>query len=352
MIRVVVAEDSTTVRGLLVALLESDPEIRVVGQATNGREAIQLAEQLRPDLITMDIHMPEMDGLEATKEIMVRAPTPIIIVSSSASRTDVDRSLDAVRAGALMLLAKPDNPLSPHFNGRREQLLALVRSMAEVKVVRRWAAAASQAPRVAPTHAPRAVSVVAVGASTGGPAALQHMLQALPRSFPVPVLVVQHIASGFAEGLADWLAANCDLRVKLAEEGEMAEARTVYLAPDDRHLGMERSGRLALRADPPIGGHRPSATYLFSSVAAAAGNEAFAVVLSGMGRDGLDGARAVHDAGGYVIAQNRESSVVWGMPGEVVSAGLADVVLALADVGPHVAQLVSRKVADEDVYER
>ena len=340
--RVVLAEDSLTIRELLVELLRSDPEIVVVGEAKNGAEAVDLAVRLKPDLIAMDIHMPVMDGLEATKEIMVREPTPIVLVTSSASREDAALSFDAMRAGALAVLPKPDNPASPRFDGRKEELIRMIKAMAEVKVVRRWA----ERPRARPLAPPPRADlggrrrIVAIAASTGGPAALQQILAALPAGFGAPVLVVQHIASGFVAALADWLNASSALHVKVAEDGEPLAARTVYLAPEDRHLGVTLDGRAALSDAPPVGGHRPSANHLFSSVSRSFGRAAAAVILTGMGRDGVDGVREVKSSGGYVIAQDEATSVVYGMPHEAASTGITDAVLSLDEIATRLATLV------------
>lgn len=342
MIRVVVAEDSLTVRELLVEILESDPEIRVVGQAKNGAEAVELATRLKPDLITMDVHMPAMDGFEATKEIMVRAPTPIIIVSSSASHEDVELSLNAMRAGALMVVTKPDNPRSARFDGRREELLAMAKAMAQVKVVRRWGPRPLTA-RPAPALRPAArapVRLVAVAASTGGPAALQRILADLPGDFPVPILVVQHIAAGFVAGLADWLSASSNLGVRVAAPGEPLLERTVFLAPDDRHLGVEADARVVVSDAPPINGFRPSGNYLFESAAQAYGASVAAVILTGMGSDGVEGLKVVKAAGGQVLAQDEATSVVYGMNREAVKAGVVDAVLSVAEVAARLAELV------------
>jgi two-component system chemotaxis response regulator CheB len=343
-IRVVVAEDSLTVRELLVEILESDPEIEVVGQAQNGGEAVELATRLRPDLVTMDIHMPVMDGFEATKDIMVQAPTPILIVSSSTSRRDVELSLNAMRAGALMVVAKPDDPQSARFDRRRDELLAMAKAMARVKVVRRWA---PDARAVRPATAPRVVvppvpvRLVAIAASTGGPAALQRIFAALPRDFAAPVVVVQHIAVGFAQGVADWLSASCNLRVKVAEHGEPLLKRSVFLAPDDRQLGVSPDGRVVVADAPPVNGFRPSGTYLFGSAAQAYGASLAAVILTGMGSDGVEGLKAVRAAGGRVLAQDEASSVVYGMPGEAVAAGVVEAVLGIDDIASRLAELIA-----------
>lgn len=351
MIRVLVAEDSITVRELLVAILQSDPEVRVVGQAKNGLEAVELARRLRPDLVTMDVHMPLMDGLEATKQIMVHAPTPIVIVSSSSSGKDVELAMSALRAGALMVVTKPDNPGSPEFNGRQAQFVATVKAMADVKVVRRWDRAAKATKRPAPRAAPGTwppVHLVAIAASTGGPAVLHRILAALPRTFPLPILVVQHIAPGFVGGLAEWLNASCDLRVKLAEAGEAAQGRTVYLAPDERHLGLSSDGRIELSSQDPVGGFRPSATFLFESLARARRGTVVAVILTGMGNDGAAGLRSLKQAGAVVLAQEEASCVVPSMPREAAATGTVDEVLTPDEIAARLAELAARVTARPD----
>jgi two-component system chemotaxis response regulator CheB len=335
-IRILVAEDSPTIRALLVAILESDPELRVVGQATNGREAVGMALDLRPDLITMDVHMPVMDGLEATKEIMVQVPTPILVVSSTSSQSQIELSLSAQRAGALMVVPTPRNPLAPDYAQHRDRLVAMVKAMARVKVVRRWST-----PHASPPPAPARLGsgsprLVAIGASTGGPAALLEILSALPPNFPVPVVVVQHIAEGFVTGLAQWLTANCSVHVKIAEHDERLLPRTVYLAPDDRHLGVSSGLRALLSGAPAIGGFRPSATFLFQSAAAICGKSLLSVILTGMGRDGVAGLHAARHAGGRVIAQDEATSAVYGMPREAIAEGVVDLVLPLQEIAPRI----------------
>ena len=342
MIRVLIAEDSLTVRELLVAILEADPEIRIVGQARNGAEAVELAIRLKPDLVTMDIHMPVMDGFEATKEIMVHAPTPILIVSGSAEGREVELSMNAIRAGALMVVPKPQDPRSGGFDGARDGLLAMVKAMAEVKVVRRWAhERRSQQTPPARRVKDAPVRAVAVTASTGGPAVLQRMLADLPRDFAAPILVVQHIATGFVGGLAEWLGASCNLRVKVAEHGEPLLSRTVFVAPDEAHLGVGPGERVVVADAPPVNGFRPSGTYLFASAARVYGPSLTAVILTGMGSDGVQGLREVKAAGGRVLAQDQASSVVYGMPGEAVAAGVVDTVLAAPQLGLYLAELVA-----------
>ncbi|HEY0930035.1 MAG TPA: chemotaxis-specific protein-glutamate methyltransferase CheB [Gemmatimonas sp.] len=346
-VRVLIAEDSATLRDLLRGILESDPAITVVGEARTGAEAVSMALALDPDLIMMDVHMPVMDGLEATREIMSRHPTPIIIVSSSSTADDVSMSLEAVLGGALLLVRKPDDPSSDDFDARQSHLVTMVKALSQVKVVRRapgFARAsgvqrAIPAPpdagvsRRLPVRGPRSPArVVAIAASTGGPAAIARILRALPADYPIPILVVQHIALGFGSGFVDWLGTVCPLSVRVAQHGERPSGGAVYVAPDDTQFGLQADGTMFVDTSPTIGGFRPSATSLFDSAARAHGAGVVAVILTGMGSDGVSGLRMVRAARGFVIAQDEATSVVYGMPREAVAAGTVDVVLPLDDI--------------------
>jgi two-component system, chemotaxis family, protein-glutamate methylesterase/glutaminase len=339
MIRVLIADDSATARVLLRGILESDPQVRVVGEATNGAEAVELARGLRPELITMDVNMPVMDGLEATKQIMMSAPTPIIIVSAI-ERAALDLSFDATQAGALIVVRKPAGPGDARYVMDRDQLVGMVKAMAQVKVVRRWGAPAATArpPRVRRT--PAEGQLVVIGTSTGGPAALRRLLADLPSDFPAPVLVVQHIARGFISGLASWLGGGSRLPVRVAEDMQQLERATMLLAPDDRHLGVTRAGRVELSDAPAISGFRPSVTHLFRSAAQAYGPGVVAILLTGMGSDGVDGLRDVRESGGRILAQDAETSVVYGMAQEAVRAGLCSTLLPLERIAEHLADIV------------
>ena len=246
MIRLVVADDSATARELLRAILEKDDDLRVVGEAHDGAEAVRLVTELKPDLIVMDVHMPVLDGITATKLIMAERPTPILIVSAATHR-DVDLSLTATQAGALMAMAKPEGPGSPRFDESSAQLREMARAMSQVKVVRqsRYFAAA-EPPPPDPRGLPERIELVAMAASTGGPAALRQVLLQLPPNFGVPIVLVQHIARDFSTGFADWLSGDCPLQVKVAEHDEALQPGVVYVAPDDLHLGVTAGGeRLA-----------------------------------------------------------------------------------------------------------
>ncbi|MEX2660086.1 MAG: chemotaxis protein CheB [Acidimicrobiales bacterium] len=344
-LRVLVVDDSPTARTLLSEILSADTSLSVVGQAADGVEAIELTKRLRPSIVVMDINMPGMDGFEATKRIMIEQPTPIVIVTAAYDSGEVEISLQAVRAGALTATRKPPGPMAPSFEADAARLVRLVKALAVVKLVRhtqRTPAAARVRATGDADENRRSVGVVGVAASTGGPAALYRFLEVLPRTLDIPVLVVQHIAEGFVTGLARWLGTATVLPVSVAEDGKEPRAGEVYIAPDGRHLGI-RGGRLELSSTAPVGGFRPSANVLFSSLADSRGPEAAAVVLTGMGNDGLEGAARLRAAGGLVLAQDADSSVVFGMPRAVTEAGLAHGVGNPDDLAYRIARFGSKK---------
>jgi two-component system chemotaxis response regulator CheB len=341
-IRVLVAEDSAVTREYLVYLLSQDPALEVIGVARDGLEAVQQAERLRPDVIVMDVHMPRMDGYEATRRIMEGVPTPIVIVSASSSRQEVAATLDALKAGALTVLDKPAGPDHPAHEESARRLVETVKLMAEVKVVRRWPKRDSpERPAPAAASVGRKIQLVAIAASTGGPPVVAEILRRLPGDLAAPVLLVQHIAPGFTEGLVEWLARETPLAVKLAAAGESAASGTVYIAPDGFQMGITTRGQIRLVKEPTGNGFCPSASHLFESVAEAYGPTAIGVLLTGMGRDGADGLLRLRRAGGVTIAQDEQSSAVFGMPAEAIRLGAAASVLAPEDIARAIHSLVS-----------
>lgn len=344
MIRVLVAEDSAVTREYLVALLGQDREVEVVGAARDGLEAVEQAQRLRPDVIVMDIHMPRMDGLEATRRIMGELPTPIVLVTATLDPGDAALSFEAIRAGALTVLSSPTGPGHYDQAASARELVETVKLMAEVKVVRRWPRREPPAERARPlAAADRRVSVVAIGASTGGPAVLAQILAELNPTLAAPLLVVQHITPGFADGLANWLGRETRLTVRLARTDELARPGWVYVAPDGAQMGVGPDGRTRLTACRRDDGLCPSASHLFESVAAAYGASAMGVVLTGMGRDGAAGLRRLRLAGGITVAQDEATSVVFGMPGEAVRQGAAEHVLPPEGIARLIRTLAARK---------
>ncbi|MDA8164505.1 MAG: chemotaxis-specific protein-glutamate methyltransferase CheB [Desulfobacteraceae bacterium] len=342
MIRVLVVDDSPGALRYLSGLLASDPELAVVGTARDGEEAVAAVAARKPDVVIMDILMPKMDGLQATRRIMETRPVPIVIVSSNWTAKEVDTTFRALEAGALDLVEKPPGPGHPDHERTARALLQTVKLMAAVKVVTRWPDRKKAAPAVAAKVAlprPGRMEVVAVGASTGGPLVLQTILSRLPASYPLPLLVVQHMAAGFTQGLIEWLAETSGPRLLFARPGERPRAGHVYFAPDGFFLGVDRGGAISLTPAGDIGQHR-SISHLFRTVAEAYGPRAAGVLLTGMGRDGAPELKMLKERGATTIIQDEASSAVFGMPGAALELGAAGYVLpperiarALLDLG-------------------
>jgi len=346
MIRVLVVEDSPTVREFLLQILGSDPAIEVVGTAETGEEALEAVARTKPDVITMDVHMPKMNGFDATRQIMETHPTPIIIVSGTTDFTDTSKAFRAIEVGALALLQRPNGIGHPEHKRTTADLIQTVKLMSEVKVVRRWPrsrptdslAMAALSPEIPlRTVQPR---IVAIGASTGGPPVLETILSRLPNDFSVPVLIVQHIAAGFTQGFVEWLAQSSSLPVQVPRPGETVFSGRVYVAPDGFQMAIGADGRVSLNTDLPENGLRPSVSYLFRSVAKTYGKSAIGVLLTGMGKDGASEMKTMKEQGAVTIAQDQESSVVHGMPGEAIRLGGATYILSPEKIGAALTSLV------------
>ena len=350
MIRVLVVEDSPVVRDFLVHILGADSEIRVVATARDGEEALDAVQRWKPDLVTMDIHMPKMNGLDATRRIMQTYPTPIVVVTGSSNAREVATAFHAMEAGALAVVERPTGLGHPQHESTAAELVQTVKLMAEVKVVRRWArlrpkVASPTAPppaEVVVRRAPGEIKIVAIGASTGGPLALQTILMGLSKDFPVPVVIVQHIAPGFIQGLVDWLEQTCSFFIHLATHDEPMLSGHVYVAPDGFQMKVARTGRICLAKEQPENGLRPSVSCLFRSVADAYGPSAIGVLLTGMGKDGAAELKLMKEKGAITIAQDEESSVVHGMPGEAIQLEAATYVLPPDRVADALTSLVNR----------
>lgn len=351
MLRILIIEDSSVVALLLKSIFEKEPDLQVVGHARNGREGVQMAQDLKPDVITMDIRMPEMDGFEATRLIMADRPTPIVVVSSSVDDEELRITFRAIEEGALAVMEKPRGFSHPEFEKIRRDLVDTVRAMAGVKMFRRSKAAPVKAeppkvmaiPDTAIKKHAKAYELLAIGCSTGGPQVLHKIFSLLPVNFPVPIVVTQHISKGFVGGLVAWLAGNTLLPVKLAEHREPLKAGTIYFTPDDYHLNVTR-GTYGLEAqlnqDVPCNGFRPSASVMFKFVAQTCQNRGVGLLLTGMGVDGADGLLAMRRAGSHTVVQDQQSAVVYGMPGAAIALDAVDQVVALDKLAAYLSSLL------------
>lgn len=348
LVRVLVVEDSPAVQELLTGILHSEPGIAVVGVSASGEEALDAVKRLKPDVITMDIHLPKMSGFDATRRIMESCPTPVVIVSGSARTGEASTLARATDAGALAVVSTPAGRHSMEHAG---ELVRAVKLMSEVKVLTRWkhplVSKAAQQSASAIQREQRFSAdefrVLAIGASTGGPMVLQTILSRFPANFPIPVLVVQHVAQGFIQWFADWLAQACSVRIQVATDGERIAPGHVYLAPDGAHMTVDNAGKLSLQRQDSENGICPSISHLFHSVANAFGRNAIGVLLTGMGKDGAKELKLMKDEGAVTMVQDKQSSVVNGMPGEALSLGAANYVLSPEQIAEAVIGLVSHR---------
>ena len=348
-INVLVVDDSNVARMLLGHVLESDPRIRVIGSVNDGQAAVEFVLQNKPDLVLMDIHMPVLDGFEATRHIMETQPVPIVICSAKTDPKEVATTFRLLEAGALACVAKPVARDHPDFEELAANLLQTVKLMSEVKVVRRWTRSrlsASPAPSRAEGNGESGeIQIIGIGASTGGPPVLQTILAGLPKEFPVPLLIVQHIAHGFMPGLVEWLNQTTGWQVQIASHGVSPLPGHAYLAPDDFQMGVSSAGRILLTRNEPENGLRPAVSYLFRSLSEVCGANALGVLLTGMGKDGAAELKLMKDGGAPTIAQDRETSVVHGMPGEAIELGGAAHVLPADRIADALSTLVRRRHA-------
>ena len=344
MIKILIVDDSKVIQEFLAHLFSADPDIQVVGIANSGIEAIELVKLKNPDVITMDIHMPGMDGYEATRTIMETFPTPIVIVSGSISIKEVANSFKYLEAGALAVVIRPPGFEHPLFKISRNELIQTVKLMSEVKVVKLHPR--SRKEQIKPRRISqnfeietKKIQLIAIGASTGGPMTLQKILSGLPEDLSVPVLIVQHIALGFVKGFQEWLSDTSKIKLKIAENGEILRAGIGYIAPDNYHMEVGNGGKIRLTSEPPENGSRPSVSHLFRSVAQNFGSNAMGILLTGMGVDGAQELKTMKENGALTIVQNEESSVVFGMPGEALRIGAADHALSPETITEIIAKL-------------
>ncbi len=348
MINVLIVEDSPVIREFLLHILGSDPELNVIGVAHNGEEAVEAVRAKRPDVVTMDIHMPKLNGFDATRKIMETNPVPIVIVSGSSTAEELATTFHALESGALAVVRRPAGLAHPDHEATAKELVQTVKLMSEVRVVRRWAQTSRRpvAPGeiLPPAQKKRqaAIRLVAIGASTGGPMVIQTILSMLPKQFPVPLVIVQHMAQGFVHGFAEWLQHSTPLPVSVASNGEMLLPGHVYIAPDEYHTLVSKDGRIILRKDEPENGLRPAVSALFRSVAAAYGSNAVGILLTGMGKDGAEELLEMKEGGATTLVQKLETCIVAGMPGEALKRGAATFVFSPEKMAQALASLIER----------
>lgn len=339
MIKILLVDDSLFVREQLRQLILTQPDCIVVGEARHGRESIDLAARLHPDVIIMDVDMPVMDGIEATRFIMESTPTPILIHTSSYISRSRNVPFAAIQMGALDIIEKPD--VYPLSEQEKREFLNRIRLAAQVKVFRRLKPRAEvEHPAAPPPNGTHAVpAILAIAASTGGPKALYDIISALPPFVPFPILVVQHIGASFVAGFVEWLQTTTQIQIKVAQHGEPLVSNVCYVSPGGRHLTVRLPHTIALDDGPPLHSCKPSADILFSSVGAAFGAGAVGILLTGIGEDGAQGLLELKQAGSTTIAQDEESSVVFGMPKKAIELHAATSIGNIQQIVTHIKRL-------------
>ena len=347
MIKVLLVDDSPIALHILQRLLSGSPDIQVAGTAANGRDALELLPALRPDVICTDLHMPVMDGLAFTREVMDRYPCPILVVSVSVE-SGSQNVFTLLEAGAVDVFPKPHDILAADQGKLARELIRKIRILSGVRVFRRSAPGVRPAipsvvsPVVSTGFAQVPVRMVVIGASTGGPQALYEILTHLPAGFSLPVVCVQHIGSSFVSEMVSWLNEACPLPIRVAVQDQIPQPGVVYFAPGEVHLEMDDAcGRFVFSNAPPVDGHRPSVSVTMNSVARCFGAGTLGVLLTGMGSDGAEGMMSIAAAGGITLAQDEQSCVVYGMPKEAVARGAVRIVLPLEQIAPTLVRLAA-----------
>lgn len=353
-IRVFLVEDSPVSLVILKRMLTSTPDIEVVGTARNGIEALELIPQAQPAVICTDFYMPGMDGLEFTRQIMAKYPRPILVISASVQPDNTQNIFQLLDAGAVDVFPKPGAGLATDYELVKQELISKIKVLSGVTVFTKYrlSTARQTPPAINPLRLTNtavrdtvARRALVIGASTGGPQALHAILAQLPANLPFPVLCVQHISEGFLQGLVNWLKVECRLNIKIAQAGEVPVSGTVYFAPERTHLELDNQGKFICLESALVDGHRPSVTVTFKSVAKFYGKAAIAILLTGMGKDGAEGMRAISAAGGITIAQDEKSSIVFGMPKEAIAMGVVQHVLPVNDIANFVVSRLLPKTS-------
>ena len=342
-IRVLIVEDSLVVRELLKHIIGSDARFEIVGAVESAEEALILLDAASPDVISLDIRLPGMNGLDFTLKVMNRRPTPIVVVAANVDDDELGIAMNALRAGALSVVEKPVGVSNAAFQAMSDRLTTQLAIMSQLKVVRQGLGRGLSfgtdiAPPPAPPRSGQGYTMLGIVSSTGGPQALVQLLGSLPPTFPLPILLVQHITASFLDGFVSWLAGVTPFAVTIAKNGDVPKAGTVYVPPADRHLGIER-GRLVVRDDPPLASQRPSGTVLLSDMARDLGKRGIGIILTGMGADGADGLAEMRKAGAYTIAEDESTCVVFGMPASAAKLGAVIEMLPLPAIAGRLRDL-------------
>lgn len=334
-IKVLIVDDSGLIREILKKILKNDPQLQVVGMAENGERAVELVQKLRPDAVTMDVNMPVMDGFQATEQIMAYHPTPILILSSVIDKEGIYTTFNALAAGAVDVMEKPSGLEGNTWNTIGEVLIQKVKQIAKVKAIthvkgksREFSKQRGPVSLLKPVRC----EIVGIGASTGGPSVVMQILKNIPANYDSGILVVQHMASGFIKGFVDWLGNACEVKVKLAKDGEKIESGQVLVAPDGYHTIVRGNKTVGLISGERVHGVKPSVDILFNSIAEVFGETAVGVLLTGMGSDGAEGLKHMKDRGGITIAQSENSCTVFGMPKVAIEKEAVSKVLSVEDI--------------------
>ena len=329
-IRVLLVEDSLPI---LKQMLSASPEVELVGATRNGKEAMELIPQVRPEVICTEFEMPVMDGLGLTKEVMAKKPCAILVIDKSPPKEVSHKIFQLLEAGAIDVFPKPNES---EYQAYLQELITKIRILSGVMVFRKRQVSppVGSLPKNGQSADCRQseFDILVIGASTGGPQALQHILSRLPADFPIPVICVQHICKGFLNALVNWLASNCPMHVKIAQSGETPKPGTVYFPPENTHLELDADGRFLASIAPLSNGHRPSIDVSFKAASRRFGRAAIAVLLTGMGQDGAEGMQSIAQAGGLTIAQDERSCVVFGMPQRAIELQAASHILPLSEI--------------------
>ena len=336
MIRTLIVDDSLLVRNILTEILESDPEIKVVGTASNGLEAVHKAAELKPDIITIDIEMPVMDGIEATKKITDEYSIPILVITDPEVRKKREVPFYAIKAGAVDVLEKPNVSTKAKFKEISSQIIREVKIVSSIKILKRKKTKSIRPRKFDFVKSKRRksdnIEIIVIGSSIGGPKGLLSIFERLPGNYPVPIMVVQHIGKGFIDGLIKWISLSTLLSVVVAKNGEKVKPGCIYFAPGGYHMKINSNGEIIIYNGEPINSCKPSIDALFISAAESYKKRTLGILLTGMGKDGAEGLLSIKNIGGRTIAQNEETSLVFGMPAKAIEYGAANEVLPLEDI--------------------